>query len=608
MKTKTQHKLKDIRHVKKCIMVGEQLKACERMLDFDYLSGNEPSILCIYNPMQTAKTKNVSIFYGNKSILITVYKNIHDINKVFGEEIDFVVNFMSYRSAYSSSKQILEHMKVDNLAVIAEGIPEHLSVKLSKLCIERNVRLIGPSTVGGIIGGQFRIGNTGGSIENILECQLNNNIGSVGFITRSGGLLNELSYIVSHNTDGVNQAISIGGDRYPGSNFIDYVMDMENNPQIKMIIILGEVGGIQELLVSQAKRNNLISKPIIGWCMGTSAVFINNKYGSNIQFGHAGASANSDLESAIFKNEYMRQSGIIVPKTFEMLSDVIKNEYIKIDSKFMYVRNTNNRNIIDMNRRKPTFYSSISNESGEELEYNGIKISEFLKTNSGLGKTIGNLWLKKNLPDKIAKYLELILIITADHGGMVSGAHNTMVSSRAGKDMVSSLCSGLLTIGDRFGGALNKAIKQFTNGYYKEKLTANEFVKKQKKEGKLIYGIGHRVKSLDNPDMRVTLLKNYIFENFNNHELVDYALEVEKITTSKKNNLILNVDGFIAVSLVDILKTVMTESEIEEIIENELMNGFFVLGRSIGFIGHWFDQKRLKQGLFRLNKNDIEYL
>jgi ATP citrate (pro-S)-lyase len=50
----------------------------------------------------------------------------------------------------------------------------------------------------------------------------------------------------------------------------------------------------------------------------------------------------------------------------------------------------------------------------------------------------------------------MILMVTADHGPAVSGAHNTIVSARAGKDLVSSLASGLLTIGPRFGGALGK--------------------------------------------------------------------------------------------------------------------------------------------------------
>lgn len=38
-------------------------------------------------------------------------------------------------------------------------------------------------------------------------------------------------------------------------------------------------------------------------------------------------------------------------------------------------------------------------------------------------------------------------MMCADHGPCVSGAHNAIVASRAGKDIVSSLCSGLLTIG-----------------------------------------------------------------------------------------------------------------------------------------------------------------
>ena len=37
-------------------------------------------------------------------------------------------------------------------------------------------------------------------------------------------------------------------------------------------------------------------------------------------------------------------------------------------------------------------------------------------------------------------------MVTADHGPAVSGAHNTIVTARAGKDLVSSVTSGLLTI------------------------------------------------------------------------------------------------------------------------------------------------------------------
>ena len=63
---------------------------------------------------------------------------------------------------------------------------------------------------------------------------------------------------------------------------------------------------------------------------------------------------------------------------------------------------------------------------------------------------ISLLWFQRRMPDFAYKFIELCLIVTADHGPAVSGAHNTIVTARAGKDLVSSLTSGLLTIGDRF--------------------------------------------------------------------------------------------------------------------------------------------------------------
>ena len=64
-----------------------------------------------------------------------------------------------------------------------------------------------------------------------------------------------------------------------------------------------------------------------------------------------------------------------------------------------------------------------------------------------------------------------------------------------GKDLVSSLASGLLTIGDRFGGALDGAAKEFTQAY-DSNIIPMEFVNSMRKQHKLIPGIGHRVKSV----------------------------------------------------------------------------------------------------------------
>lgn len=99
-------------------------------------------------------------------------------------------------------------------------------------------------------------------------------------------------------------------------------------------------------------------------------------------------------------------------------------------------------------------------------------------------------------------------------------------------------------------------------------------------------------------------------KNFPSCKMLDYALAVETVTTSKKDNLILNVDGCVAVCFVDLLRTsgVFSSEEAEDYLKMGVLNGLFVLGRSIGLIAHYLDQKRLRTGLYRHPWDDITYL
>lgn len=67
--------------------------------------------------------------------------------------------------------------------------------------------------VGGIKPGCFKIGNTGGMLDNILASKLYRP-GSVAYVSRSGGMSNELNNIISRTTDGVYEGVAIGGDRW----------------------------------------------------------------------------------------------------------------------------------------------------------------------------------------------------------------------------------------------------------------------------------------------------------------------------------------------------------------------------------------------------------
>jgi ATP citrate (pro-S)-lyase len=258
--------------------------------------------------------------------------------------------------------------------------------------------------------------------------------------------------------------------------------------------------------------------------------------------------------------------------------------------------------------RKPSnFICTISDDRGEEVLYGKMPISEVFKKDIGIGGVLSLLWFKRQFPAYATKFIEMTIMATADHGPAVSGAHNAIVAARAGKDLVSSVASGMLTIGPRFGGAIDGAAQMFSNAYDRG-LTPSQFVEEMKQKGENIQGIGHLIKSIHNPDKRVTILKEYAKEHFKSTPLLDFALEVEKVTTAKKDNLILNVDGCIGICFVDMLRNEMPKKEADEYIQMGALNGLFVVGRTIGMTAHFLDQKRLKQGLYRHPWDDIAYM
>ncbi|XP_069041785.1 ATP-citrate synthase isoform X2 [Lepisosteus oculatus] len=597
----------------KAIVWGMQTRAVQGMLDFDYIcSREEPSVAALVYPF-TGDHKQ-KFYWGHKEILIPVYKNMSDAMRKH-PEVDVLISFASLRSAFDSTMETMQYPQIHTIAIIAEGIPEAQTRKLIKTADEKGVTIIGPATVGGIKPGCFKIGNTGGMLDNILASKLYRP-GSVAYVSRSGGMSNELNNIISRGTDGVFEGVAIGGDRYPGSTFMDHVLRYQDTPGVKMIVVLGEIGGTEEYKICQGIKEGRITKPVVCWCIGTCATM----FSSEVQFGHAGACANQASETAVAKNQALKEAGAIVPKSFDELGDAIKSVYDDLVAKGVIVpaqevppptvpMDYSWARELGLIRKPASFMTSICDERGQELIYAGMPITEVFKEEMGIGGVLGLLWFQRRLPRYACQFIEMCLMVTADHGPAVSGAHNTIVCARAGKDLISSLTSGLLTIGDRFGGALDAAAKQFSKAF-DSSLLPMEFVNKMKKEGKLIMGIGHRVKSINNPDMRVQILKDFVKQHFPATHLLDYALDVEKITTSKKPNLILNVDGFIGVAFVDLLRTCdgFTREEADEYVEIGALNGIFVLGRSMGFIGHYLDQKRLKQGLYRHPWDDISYV
>ncbi|OKP15032.1 ATP-citrate synthase subunit 1 [Penicillium subrubescens] len=590
-----------------------QPRAVQGMLDFDFIcKRSTPSVAGI---IYTFGGQFVSkMYWGTSETLLPVYQ---DVEKAMAKhpDVDTVVNFASSRSVYSSTMELMNCPQIRSIAIIAEGVPERRAREILVAAKEKGITIIGPATVGGIKPGSYKIGNTGGMMDNIVASKLYRK-GSVGYVSKSGGMSNELNNIISQNTDGVYEGVAIGGDRYPGTTFIDHLLRYQAEPECKILVLLGEVGGVEEYRVIEAIKNGIITKPIVAWAIGTCA----SMFKTEVQFGHAGASANSQLETAVYKNQAMREAGIHVPETFEDLPQLLKQVYDaevqkgnikpapepvvpKIPIDYSWAQE------LGLVRKPAAFISTISDDRGQELLYAGMPISDVFKEDIGIGGVMSLLWFRRRLPPYASKFLEMVLMLTADHGPAVSGAMNTIITTRAGKDLISALVSGLLTIGSRFGGALDGAAEEFTKAFDKG-LSPRDFVDIMRKENKLIPGIGHKVKSRNNPDLRVELVKEFVKKHFPSTKLLDYAIAVETVTTSKKDNLILNVDGCVAVCFVDLLRNcgAFSDEEVEDYMRMGVLNGLFVLGRSIGLIAHYLDQKRLRTGLYRHPWDDITYL
>jgi citrate synthase len=339
-----------------------------------------------------------------------------------------------------------------------------------------------------------------------------------------------------------------------------------------------------------------------------------------VQFGHAGARAEAQLETAQAKNDALRAAGALVPASFEGFDRVIAETYERLVAGGQLAPATEvtpppvpldyaaavRAGLV---RRAPSFTSTIADERGEELTYAGLPVSEVIERGLGVGGVIGLLWFKRELPGWCCRFIELVLQVAADHGPAVSGAHSTIVAARAGKDLVSSVASGLLTIGPRFGGAIDGAARVFQHAV-RTAQPASELVAAMRARNEPIPGIGHLAKSVTNPDRRVELLKDFAAKHFAATPHLEYALAVERLTTAKRDNLILNVDGCIGVLFLDLLHSskLFAPEEIDEIVDGGVLNGMFLLARTIGLVGHYMDQRRLKATLYRHPQDDIVYL
>jgi len=569
--------IKELRDSNPAIAVaGNHKQIIQSILDFDYCCGKtKPSVTAIISSGRNSQ----KFSWGTSEVLIPVFRNITDA-KQSTVTADFLLNITSASSTPHMVSSFFEtYPGALGAHIFAENIPERSAISLIEE-YGKDKFIAGPSGVGLCVPAVLKLGAIGGiSGQQVLE--LGRQSGQVAVVCSSGGVVNELIHQIIKTGSGISFAVSYGGDRFPITSALGWLLEAEADPSTKEIVFFGELGGQDEYLIRDAVKAKKITKPIYAYIAGH---FESGE--DKIQFGHAKALANQESETAQAKMAALEEVGVNVGRTFQdfmsFFTDLSKD--LKKNSQAREVKETHSST-------QKTYFSTA------KVNFESATFTEAI---------LKRLLLRNSVSKELVLFTDCLFKELIDHGPNVSGAVNTMITARAGRDMVSALSSGLLTIGDRFGGAINSSAKVWFESCSNELLPVN-LVKQHSKERLPIPGIGHLKYTLYNPDPRVSVLIDIGKSHIKEMKHLKFAQETSAITLAKKSNLILNIDGAISAMMLDYLteKEGFTQAEIAKLIEIEFFNSLFVIARSVGFIGHFLDQKRIDEGLFRLEDKDI---
>ncbi|MGF7121424.1 MULTISPECIES: succinate--CoA ligase subunit alpha [unclassified Rhodococcus (in: high G+C Gram-positive bacteria)] len=184
------------------------------------------------------------------------------------------------------------------LVVITEGIPVQDSAYAWAYNVDKGnkTRIIGPNCPGIITPGEALVGITPANIAGK---------GPVGLVSKSGTLTYQMMFELREY--GFSTAIGIGGDPVIGTTHIDAIEAFEKDPETKVIVMIGEIGGDAEERAADYIKAN-VTKPVVGYVAGFTAP-------EGKTMGHAGAIVSGSSGTAQAKKDALEAAGVKVGKT-----------------------------------------------------------------------------------------------------------------------------------------------------------------------------------------------------------------------------------------------------------------------------------------------------
>ena len=236
---------------------------------------------------------------------VPVFRTISDIKKRFA--IDISVIFVPAPYAKAAILEAIQ-AQIPLIICITEGVPVHDMLEIKQKLRRSHSVLIGPNCPGVLLPGRQLLG--------IIPASLATP-GDTAIVSRSGTLTYEAMSLLTQSGFGQRYIIGIGGDMISGSSFVDCLQLFQNDPSVKRIVMIGEIGGISEIAAADYIKQS-ISKPVYAYIAGHSAP-------NGVQMGHAGAILGTNaLESATAKTAYLQQAGAITANSISELVQKIK--------------------------------------------------------------------------------------------------------------------------------------------------------------------------------------------------------------------------------------------------------------------------------------------
>ena len=193
---------------------------------------------------------------------------------------------------------------------ITDGIPtqDMMTVKnfLRRFPIEERMVLTGPNCAGTISPGRSMLGIMPGHI--YMQ-------GDVGVVGRSGTLGYEAADQMRTLGIGISTSVGIGGDPIIGSSHRDILERFEEDPETKVVVMIGEIGGPQEVEAGIFFRDHM-SKPLVAYIAGLTAP-------EGRRMGHAGAIISTAGESAEAKVAILEELGVTISPTPSAIGETV---------------------------------------------------------------------------------------------------------------------------------------------------------------------------------------------------------------------------------------------------------------------------------------------